>query len=73
MMLAGSVSLLAACTGDRTPRKGKDTINDRYGTAKDSNKMDTAATTAPDNSASGGTTLIKKDSVKKDSGKAAKK
>ena len=59
--------LLASCSGDRTPQKGKDTIHNTYG-AKDTSKADTGKITSGDNSASGGVNALK-DTAKKDTAK----
>lgn len=60
--------LLAACSGDRTPQTGKDTVKNTYGVAKDTSKMDTAKKQGIDNSAAGGTDLVS-DTSKRDKGK----
>jgi len=51
--------LLAACSGDRTPQKGKDSVENTYKVSKDTSKMDTGKATGADNSGSGGTGLVK--------------
>jgi hypothetical protein len=67
--LACVVSLFVACSGDHTSQNGKDTVNNTYKVAKDTSKMDTGKATSSDNSASGGSDLMKDTSKK---GKSAK-
>lgn len=60
LMLAGGLCFLAACSGDRTPQSGNDTVKNTYKVAKDTSKTDTNQTTgSSDNSASGGANLVK--------------
>ena len=65
--LACGICLITACGGDRVPQTGKDTVNNTYGVAKDSSRVDTSKATGLDNSGSGGTKTdsAKKGSVKK--------
>jgi hypothetical protein len=59
MVLACSFSLLTACSGDRTPQNGKDSVDNRYGVSKDTSKVDTSKIISSDNSGSGGTKIAK--------------
>ena len=59
---------LAACSGDRTPQTGKDTVKNTYGVAKDTSKVDTGKKQGIDNSAAGGTDLVA-DTSKRDKNK----
>lgn len=63
-MLACSVCLLTSCFGDHSSKNGKDTVNNRYGVSKDTSKVDTSKMKSNDNSASGGTSLVKDTSKK---------
>jgi predicted small secreted protein len=67
MKTIGSISavllvaaLFSACAGDHNSKQGKDTIKNTYQVQADSAKLDTSLTKSPDNSASGGASLIKK-------------
>jgi PBP1b-binding outer membrane lipoprotein LpoB len=40
--LACSACFLAACSGDRTPHSGTDTVKNTYGVAKDTDVFDTS-------------------------------
>ena len=70
-----ALSILAAvtfnsCMGDHASNKGRDTEQNSYHVAADSSKIDTSKVTSADNSASGGTSLVKDTSkMKKDSSK----
>jgi hypothetical protein len=68
MVLACSFSLLTACSGDRTPQNGKDSVGNRYDVSKDTSKVDTSKIISPDNSASGGT-KTEKDTSKQSASK----
>jgi hypothetical protein len=57
--LAALVGLLAACSGDRTPQTGKDSVKNTYKVSKDTSNTDTGKTTSADNSGSGGTGIVK--------------
>lgn len=59
MALAFSFSLLTACSGDRTPQNGKDSVGNRYDVSKDTSKVDTGKIISSDNSGSGGTKITK--------------
>jgi hypothetical protein len=62
VILVGVASLgfLAACSGDRTPQSGNDTVKNTYKVKKDTSKTDTSKIAgSSDNSASGGTNLVK--------------
>jgi hypothetical protein len=60
LILTSGISFLAACSGDRTPQSGNDTVKNTYKVAKDTSKTDTNKTTgSSDNSASGGANLVK--------------
>jgi hypothetical protein len=64
LTLSAGICIFTACSGDQTPQTGKDTIHDRYGVGKDTSKVDTSKITSGDNSASGGTNLVKDTSKK---------
>ncbi|WP_259071467.1 hypothetical protein HDF24_25810 [Mucilaginibacter sp. X4EP1] len=64
LSLTGVMCLLAACSGDQTAQKGRDTGTNTYSVGKDTAKMDTSKATSADNSASGGAEL-EKDTSKK--------
>jgi len=49
-----------ACMGDHSSQQGKDTVKNTYQVQVDSAKLDTSVSKSPDNSASGGASLIKK-------------
>ncbi len=62
VILAMSTTVFAACNGDHSTRVVRDTVSNRYGvdTAKvERSNMDTAKILSPDNSASGGASLVK--------------
>ena len=62
------VVAFSACMGDHNSQQGKDTIKNTYQVQADSTKVDTSVSKSPDNSASGGASLIKKTpAVKQDS------
>jgi hypothetical protein len=61
---SAGICLFAACSGDQTAQTGKDTVNNRFGVGKDTSKVDTSKITSGDNSAAGGTNLVK-DTTKK--------
>jgi hypothetical protein len=64
LTLSAGICLFAACSGDQTAQTGKDTVANRFGVGKDTSKVDTAKITSGDNSAAGGTNLVK-DTTKK--------
>ena len=59
MVLACSFSFLTACSGDRTPQNGKDSVDNHYYVSKDTSKVDTSKIISSDNSGSGGTKIAK--------------
>jgi len=65
------VFALSSCGGDHYSNNGQDTAKNSYQVQPDSAKLDTFAAKSPDNSASGGATLIKKDTsaMRQDSSK----
>jgi hypothetical protein len=58
-LLAIAVSF-SSCIGDHSSQQGKDTIKNSYQVQADSAKLDTGVAKSPENSASGGTMLVKK-------------
>jgi hypothetical protein len=66
--LACTTAFFTSCSGGNNPSNPKDTVNNRYGAAKDTSKIDTSKVTGADNSATGGT-KNSKDTTKKDSAK----
>lgn len=59
IIIAASIAcFFTACSGDRNPQNGKDTVTNTY-KVKDNSKLDTGKTTSSDNRASGGTRLMK--------------
>ena len=64
--------VFSACEGDHSTQQGKDTVQNTYQVQADSAKLDTSLTKSPDNSATGGASLIKKTpAAKQDSSKKA--
>jgi hypothetical protein len=60
LILVSGLCFLAACSGDRTPKSGTDTVKNTYKVAKDTSKTDTSKIAgSSDNSASGGANLVK--------------
>jgi len=64
LILSAGLCAFTACSGDQTAQTGKDTVNNRFGVAKDTSKMDTSKIKSGDNSASGGTNAVKDTSKK---------
>jgi hypothetical protein len=64
LTLSAGICIFTACSGDQTARTGKDTVNNRFGVTKDTSKMDTSKITSGDNSAAGGSNLVKDTSKK---------
>lgn len=62
VIFAISACAFVSCNGDHSTRVVRDTVSNRYGvdTAKvERSNMDTAKILSPDNSASGGASLVK--------------
>jgi hypothetical protein len=64
LILSAGICVFTACSGDQTAQSGKDTVNNRFGVAKDTSKIDTSKITSGDNNASGGTNVVKDTSKK---------